>query len=123
MPQTLQCYKCGAQNVLGVRFCTVCGERFVYKCPQCSTTIDPGSEYCSHCAAKLDWGIGATQQTDISPQGIKPPTKVEQETPNDYNAKQKERPQRRGMSPWFIALIIIVLLIIVVFVIERVVQF
>ncbi len=119
MPQMLQCYKCGAQNMLGVRFCTICGERFAYQCPQCSTTIDPGSEYCSHCAAKLDWGLGAMQQADISLEGIKQPTKAERETLNEYGPKQKERPQR-GMSLWFIALIIVVLLIIATFIIERV---
>ena len=122
MPQTLQCYKCGAQNMLGVRFCTICGEKFVYRCPQCGANIDPDSEYCSHCAARLDWGTRAEQPANSSLEQDRSVTAQQLEV-KEFDKKRKEQPQQRGISPWLIAFIIIVILIVVLFVIDGVVKF
>ncbi len=123
MPQTLQCYKCGAQNVLGIRFCTFCGEKFIYRCPLCSTNIDPGSEYCSHCTAKLDWGIIDEQQLQNSSFQQAKPVRTTQGQVEEFEERRRERSQQRGMSPWLIAFIIIVILIVVLFVIDGVLKF
>jgi hypothetical protein len=116
MPQTLQCYKCGTQNALGMRFCIICGEKFLYKCPQCGTNIEPGSGYCSGCSARLDWGGTRTEQTaGISSE----PTKlaeVKQKEEKEHKTKKKDQPKQKGLSLWFIAFIVVVLLIIAIFV-------
>jgi uncharacterized membrane protein YvbJ len=114
MPQTLQCYKCGAQNILGMRFCTNCGERFLYKCPQCGTNIEPGFGYCSGCSARLDWGTG-TEQTVATNSGPIKLTETEQE-----EKKEKEQSKQRGLSLWLIAFIIVVLLIAAIFAIDAI---
>ncbi len=118
MPQTLKCYKCGAQNILGMRFCTVCGERFLYKCPQCGTNIEPGFGYCSGCSARLDWGTRTEQLTAISSEPAKL-AEAKQEKKED-EAKGKEQPKQRRLSIWLIAFIIVVLLIVAIFLIDAI---
>lgn len=119
MPQTLRCYKCGAQNSLGMRFCTVCGERFLYKCPQCSANIEPGSGYCPGCSARLDWRTRTEQAKGISSEPARL-TEAEQEEKKEHEAKRKECPKQRGLSPWLIAFIIVVIIIVAIFVVDAV---
>ena len=112
MPQTLLCYKCGAQNIMGMRFCTACGERFLYKCPKCGTNIEPGFGYCSGCSARLDWGT-ETEKTAH--------TNFEQTKLAEFEqAEEKEtvRSKNRGLSLWLIAFIIVVILIGAIFAID-----
>ena len=116
----LQCYKCGTPNELGTRFCTACGEKFLYSCPQCNTTIEPGNEYCPACTVKLNWETspepkigntsGQAELTNVKPQEI-----------SKDQSTGRTLPQRRGISPWFVALIITIFLIIAVFVIDKVI--
>jgi hypothetical protein len=117
MPQMLQCYKCNTQNILGMRFCTACGEKFTYKCPQCSAEIEGGSGYCSNCTVKLDWGISIEQMMNISSDQTKP-TKAKQA--KEYKSNQKEQLQEIGISPWLISFIVIVLLIVALLMIDAV---
>lgn len=121
MTQTLQCNKCGTQNKLGLHFCTACGEKFLYRCPQCSTNIEPGDEYCSHCSARLNWGTATEQQMDVTFEQAQL-TKTEQQEIKRHETKQKESPQQKGINPWLIALIVTVVLIIAVFIIDKVIE-
>ena len=123
MTQILQCHKCGSQNMLGMRFCTICGEKFLYKCPQCGTNIDSLSEYCSLCAAKLDWGTATEQQMDIVAFEPNKSAGSALEEVKGHKAERGEQPQHRGMSPWLIAIIIVVVLIAAIFAIDIVLKF
>ena len=117
MPQMLQCYKCATQNPLGMRFCTTCGEKFIYKCPQCNYNIEPGCEYCSGCSARLDWGTKTKQTTGDFPEPDKL-AESKQVEEKEYETKEKDQAGQRKKSPWLIAFIIIVLLIIAIFALD-----
>lgn len=117
MPQILQCYKCAAQNPPGMHFCTTCGEKFIYKCPQCSSNIEPDSEYCPGCSARLDWGTKAEQSTDaFTKQGKL--AENEQIREGERKSNRKEQYKQKRLSPWLIAFIIVLLLIIAIFAID-----
>lgn len=66
MQQMFPCSKCGWQNAIGQRFCTGCGEKFQYNCPQCGSVIDSAFRFCPNCHADLGWGI--QQQPGWMPQ-------------------------------------------------------
>jgi len=117
MPQTLQCYKCGAQNILGIRFCTTCGAGFFYKCPQCGTNIEPGFEYCSGCSAQLIWGT-KTEKPTVTNSEQANLVKTGQEEQQEDELKKEVKSKQRGLSFWLISFIIVVILIGAIFAID-----
>ena len=118
MPQTLQCYKCGAQNILGMRFCTTCGTRFFYKCPQCGANIEPGFGYCSGCSARLIWGTETEKPVVTNPEQTKL-DKTEQEI-KEEGPKREVNSKQKGLSLWLIAFIIAIILIGAIFAIDAI---
>ena len=109
----MQCYKCGSQNVLGKRFCTTCGERFRYKCPQCDADIEPGSRFCSNCAVELNWG--QQQQQETFPEVEK---EVKQNEKMVDEVLGERRPQKKKTVTWLIIFIVVVLCIVALFVLD-----
>ena len=51
------CPKCGADNDLDAKVCTVCGTRLdenvAAQCPYCLTAVTPGTAFCPHCGRPL----------------------------------------------------------------------
>jgi len=51
------CPKCGADNDLDAKVCTVCGTRLdenvAAQCPNCHTAVTPGTAFCPHCGRPL----------------------------------------------------------------------
>ena len=123
MQQLFQCYKCGSQNTYGLRFCTVCGEKFQYRCPQCGNSVEPGSRSCSSCAAELDWGV--QRQDETPPEESKKAEHKEEKTHDEekaYAAPVGKSTQRRKTTPWLVAFMAIVLCIVAVFAIDTFLQ-
>ncbi len=61
MVETFLCPKCGAENIMGYRFCMVCGARLASSvqpsdktCPKCSSQSPPDYRFCGKCGAKLN---------------------------------------------------------------------
>jgi len=120
MPPVVQCYKCGTQNQLGMRFCISCGEKFAYNCPQCNNLIEPGSNNCSQCGVKLDWGNEPIQPAPPPPDNI--PMSSTIHDPGNMNSKRtKTEYQQKGINPWFIAFIVVIILIVAIVVIDSIV--
>ena len=112
MTQTIECYKCGAQNEFGQRFCTVCGEKFSYRCPQCNAVIEQGSKACTSCGVKLDWGIEKTETSSKTGTGIDDTFDHDDETGKRLNRKQGRK------VPWVPVFIVIVVCIAAVFAVD-----
>lgn len=55
MQQTFICQRCGYNNYTGQQFCTGCGEKIQYNCPNCAAVIDPTCSNCPNCHNKLNW--------------------------------------------------------------------
>ncbi len=112
MTQTIECYKCGAQNEFGQRFCTVCGEKFFYRCPQCNEVIEHGSKSCTSCGVKLDWGI--------EKQVISATENNEQDEASDTGIDSDRRFNRKTHRkiPWVAVFITIIVCIAAVFAID-----
>ncbi len=121
MQETLQCYNCGTENTLGMRFCISCGEKFFYQCPQCNTAIEPGLDFCANCGVKLDWGIAKIEDTKTSIKNENISETIKNKDNSTVSTKTLQTDKRRGLNPWFIAFIIIVILIVVVFIIDAVI--
>jgi hypothetical protein len=51
MWQTFPCYRCGAPNYMGQRFCNNCGAPLIPTCPYCGAEVDPAGRFCSNCGA------------------------------------------------------------------------
>jgi hypothetical protein len=100
-----------------MRFCTACGEKFTYTCPQCSAEIEGGSGYCPRCTTKLNWGVNTEPMTNIHSDQTKP---VKAEQAKEYKSSQKEQLQESGISPWLISFIVILLLIIALLTVDAV---
>jgi hypothetical protein len=66
MPVTFQCYTCGGHNAAGQGYCSWCGNRFYYNCPQCGTWVDNNYANCPNCRRELGWGRHATQPKESS---------------------------------------------------------
>lgn len=62
------CPNCGAQSVIGQRFCGTCGAPLVTGCPYCGVGVVPGARFCTNCGTYLAGGVqqrvglGAYQQ-------------------------------------------------------------
>ena len=61
MIETFLCPKCGEENIMGYRFCMVCGARLASSvqptdktCPKCSSQSPPDYRFCGKCGAKLN---------------------------------------------------------------------
>ena len=55
---SLTCSACGAEQLDGARFCSVCGTALVRVCPACGTESPPEAAFCSACGTPLQEGIG-----------------------------------------------------------------
>jgi uncharacterized membrane protein YvbJ len=119
MPPVVQCFKCGTQNQLGMRFCVSCGEKFSYNCPQCNNLIEPGITNCSKCGVKLDWGYQTSQPNDFAIDR-NPPEQAMQKASNIDRIKT-DKPSRKGINPWLIAFIVVIVLIIAIVVLDSVI--
>lgn len=109
MAQTIECYKCGAQNEFGQRFCTECGEKFSYRCPQCNAVIEQGNKSCGSCGVKLDWGIEKQETVEAT-------TDDSDETYDTETDSGKRLNRKHGRKvPWVPVFITIVVCIAVVF--------
>lgn len=93
MQQTFQCQRCGSQNTIGQRYCTGCGNKFIYNCPQCGGVIDPAHKFCPNCRAELGWGI--QQQTQPLPTWGQGETDQQQQRTYRYEG---ERPKEKKAS-------------------------
>ena len=70
MPKTIKCTTCNSQNAEGLNFCTTCGTRIGFPCPECGAIVPPDSRYCPSCAflcgsgrfGKMQHKVEATQQ-------------------------------------------------------------
>ncbi|WOE49990.1 zinc ribbon domain-containing protein [Sulfuracidifex metallicus] len=58
-PQTkVKCWKCGAENDSGAKFCENCGSPLTsIKCPKCGKENPAGSKFCSECGTNLQQTI------------------------------------------------------------------
>jgi uncharacterized membrane protein YvbJ len=119
MPPVVQCFKCGTQNQLGMRFCISCGEKFAYNCPQCNNLIEPGTNNCSQCGVKLDWGYQTSQPNDFTIDK-NPPGQAMQKVSNLDRIKT-EKSSRKGINPWLIAFIVVIILIIAIVALDSVI--
>ena len=63
MQQTIQCYRCGAQNYVGQPACQSCGYQFYNNCPRCNAVVDPQFINCLYCGSLLP---GAQPQSEPS---------------------------------------------------------
>ena len=61
MVETFLCPKCGQENIMGYRFCMVCGARLLAAvqprdkaCPKCASESPPEYKFCGSCGAKLN---------------------------------------------------------------------
>jgi predicted RNA-binding Zn-ribbon protein involved in translation (DUF1610 family) len=60
--ETFLCPKCGEENIMGYRFCMVCGAQLAAAgaqqsdktCPKCSSQNPTDYKYCGSCGLKLD---------------------------------------------------------------------
>jgi hypothetical protein len=118
----IDCYKCGTQNAFGLRYCTVCGEKFIYKCPQCNADIDPDYQVCPYCTVSIDWGYIPENASPLP--GIEA-KELDEEL--ESKGKEKTRESRTGLkrisSPsrkriWLIAFVIVIVCIAIVFAID-----
>jgi len=54
---TIQCPKCGTQNLATNKFCAECGSPLTAartsKCPNCGANVPPGSKFCPACGANI----------------------------------------------------------------------
>ena len=49
------CSMCGTQNVIGVKLCRKCHQRFNYTCPTCNAWVDNTFVNCPNCRRPLQW--------------------------------------------------------------------
>ena len=49
----MRCSKCGAENLVGKKFCGDCGAALENRCPQCGAENLPGKKFCGDCGASL----------------------------------------------------------------------
>jgi hypothetical protein len=118
MPAVVQCYKCGTQNQLGMRFCISCGDKFAYNCPQCSNFVEPGYSHCSNCGVKLDWGTGI-QQAIAPPAEIPLPGSTKELVKGRQEIRTRNAQKR--FNPWLIAFVAVLLLIVAIVVFDSIV--
>lgn len=97
----------------------VCGEKFLYKCPQCGADIDPEYQACFSCNAVIDWGD--TEEL-VEPQPQPEVRKYEEPKPEEAEAKLafKSRGSRLPgkKTIWLIAFIIVIIGIAVIFAVD-----
>jgi len=65
----MRCSKCGAENRLGRRFCSQCGERLAPACPACGAKNEPDEKFCGECGASLTVGSGAVSAAQAAAPG------------------------------------------------------
>ena len=115
----IDCYKCGAQNNFGIRYCVVCGEKFTYQCPQCGADIDPDYKVCPYCAVPINWGYIPEQTPPTQGNSIK---KIEEPEPKEIVKEVKAEPKRIRLIEkkwvWLIAFIIVIICIAIIFAVD-----
>ncbi len=95
MQQMFPCHRCGAQNLIGQRFCGACGQTFQYNCPSCGAFVDNRYTACPNCNAALYW---PTQQPGPLPEQMGD-TYQGQQSVYEY---VEQKPEQKK-SPVFIA--------------------
>jgi uncharacterized membrane protein YvbJ len=119
MPPVVQCFKCGTQNQLGMRFCISCGENFAYNCPQCNNLIEPGTNHCNKCGVKLDWGNEMSQPNTFAID--RNPANQAVQKASKLDRIRKTNSSKRAINPWLIAFIVVIVLIIAIVIFDSVI--
>ena len=52
----MACSACGVEPAPGATFCSQCGTRLDFKCPQCSSVVQKDDRFCSQCGHHLQSG-------------------------------------------------------------------
>ena len=130
MQQGIQCSKCGFNNPFGSKFCSHCGAKLLYQCPQCNGLLEPGLRFCPACGMALDWGGMVKQEPPLPiiselPRSEMPPVTENKAatalspTSQPTETIQKEQPKpKKKVNIWLIALIIIIVLIVALFLVD-----
>ena len=63
---TVQCPRCGHENLPGSRFCSQCGNKLEMTCPVCSVASTPDARFCSNCGNSLTSDPDADAVADVS---------------------------------------------------------
>jgi len=51
----IRCFRCGAANRAGARFCARCGQPLGRTCPRCGALVSvPAARFCGQCGAALE---------------------------------------------------------------------
>ena len=88
----MRCWKCGADNREGARFCEECGANLLRKCPSCGVEYRPYAKFCDSCGAVLG---GIASPADTKP---KQPPRTERDA-------EKLEGERRHLSVVFCDLV------------------
>lgn len=85
------CFRCGTQNVIGVRWCRHCNQQFNYTCPNCSALVDNTLVNCPNCRMLLPW------PAENQPQGTFAGNK--QYGTNSIDFEDATEPEKKGKWP------------------------
>lgn len=102
MQQVFSCPRCGWQNTIGQRFCTGCGNKFIYNCPQCGSVIDPSYRFCPDCRTGLGW----PEQQETQPLPVGQKTYYEPRSTYSYGRREPQRKQTSSSQIGYFGLIV-----------------
>ena len=85
------CFRCGTQNVIGVKWCRHCNQQFNYNCPNCSAPVDNTFMNCPNCRMVLPW------PAENQPQGTFARNK--QYGTNSTDFEETRGPKKKGKWP------------------------
>jgi len=78
------CTNCGAETVLGRKFCAKCGSPLTRTCPTCGFAIDPGDTFCGECGASIaSGGSRAPSEASRPPSSAGAPAPIPASAPAD----------------------------------------
>jgi hypothetical protein len=64
MHRTFQCNRCGGHNPSGQAFCSWCGTRFYFNCPNCGAWVNNAYHLCPNCHQDLNWSNPRVETTE-----------------------------------------------------------
>jgi hypothetical protein len=113
MQQTFQCYRCGAQNVIGQPFCWNCQSPFQWNCPNCRALVQNRMASCSYCHTELPWPVFQTAPMNQYVQQQDNVQKIN--APNKETGGEEEQTEKKNSSSCGCVSAIIILIGIVLF--------
>ena len=85
------CSMCGTQNVIGVKLCRKCNQRFNYTCPDCNARVDNTFINCPNCRGALHWPAEKELQGTFAKNS---PYEVD-----EVDFEETGRPTKKGVWP------------------------